>query len=115
MENIFGTISPPPGMDIGGGDPFLGLSNILSFLLRFIIILGGFITGVILLWGAFDWITSGGEKEKLTKAQQKITNAIIGFILIFVVLSVWGLIVGDLFGIIIKEEGGWRFNLPVIQ
>lgn len=33
---------------------------------------------VYLVWGAFDWITSGGDKEAVAKARNKIINALIG-------------------------------------
>jgi magnesium-transporting ATPase (P-type) len=112
---LFGKISPPPGMNIGGGDPFLGISNIFSFGLRMVIIIAGFFVLVYLFWGAFDWITSGGEKEKIAKAQQKITGAVIGLLLIFAVLTVWGLLMGDILGIIVNTPEGWQFKLPVLN
>lgn len=34
------------------------------------------------LFGAFKWLSSGGEKEELAKAQQMITHAIIGLIML---------------------------------
>lgn len=111
----FGRISPPPGMNIGGGDPFQALTNIFSFGLRMVLIVAGFFLLVYLFWGAFDWITSGGEKEKVAKAQQKITGAIIGLILIFAVLSIWGLLMGNILGIIVNEGGSWQFKLPILQ
>ncbi len=54
--------------------------------------LGNFITNVIqlafafallvvlvmLIWGAFEWITSGGDKETVGKARGRIINALIG-------------------------------------
>jgi len=33
---------------------------------------------VMLIWGAFEWITSGGDKEAVGKARSKIINALIG-------------------------------------
>lgn len=33
---------------------------------------------VYLVWGAFDWITSGGDKDAVAKARNKIINALIG-------------------------------------
>lgn len=113
--NLFGKISPPPAMNIGGGDPFLGVSKIFSFGLRMVIIVAGFFLLVYLFWGAFDWITSSGEKEKVTKAQQKITGAIIGLLLIFAVLTIWGLLMGDILGIIKNTPQGWQFNLPILN
>lgn len=33
---------------------------------------------VMLIWGAFEWITSGGDKEAVGKARSRIINALIG-------------------------------------
>ena len=33
---------------------------------------------VMLIWGAFEWITSGGDKEAVGKARNRIINALIG-------------------------------------
>src|SRR4051812_17686428 len=62
------------------------LSDVLTFAIRGFFILGGLAALVFLLLGAFSWITSGGEKERVHEAQQKIQAAILGLIMIVVVL-----------------------------
>lgn len=52
----------------------------LSLLFLIVIILALF----YLIWGGFDWLTSGGEKQGITKARDKIFYAIIGLIVAFV-------------------------------
>ena len=64
------------------------LSDVLTFFIRFFFVLGGIMALLYLLLGAFAWITSGGDKEAVTAAREKITNAIIGVILIVAVLAV---------------------------
>ncbi len=64
------------------------LSTVLSFAIRLIFIIGGLSALVFLLLGALAWITSGGEKEKVSEAQKKIQAAVIGVIMIAVVLTV---------------------------
>jgi hypothetical protein len=63
------------------------LSTILTFAIRMIFVIGGIVALVFLLLGAFSWITSGGEKDAIGKAQAKIQAAILGVILIAVVLA----------------------------
>lgn len=49
------------------------------------------------LWGAFDWIVSGGDKEKISSARKKMTHALIGLALLslsFVIIAVVGELVG---------------------
>ncbi len=64
------------------------LSTILTFAIRAFFIIAGLAALVFLLLGALAWVTSGGDKENVSKAQSKITNAIIGVILVAVVLAV---------------------------
>ncbi|TRZ51301.1 hypothetical protein D4R99_04540, partial [bacterium] len=80
----------------------------------FIIVAGMFLI-LYMLWGAFDWIASGGEKEKILKAQNKITNALIGIVLVFVVLTVFNLLAGNILGIVVPNgSGGFDIKLPTL-
>jgi len=65
---------------------------VLTFIIRLFFIIAGIIAILYLLLGAFAWITSGGNKENVDKARDKIMNAIIGIILIFAVLAVVGVV-----------------------
>lgn len=65
-----------------------GFGEVLTFLIRTFFIVGGIIALLYLLLGALAWITSGGNKENVDKAREKIQAALIGVILIFVVLAV---------------------------
>ncbi|MEK7495106.1 MAG: hypothetical protein AAB788_00820 [Patescibacteria group bacterium] len=117
IDVLFGGISPPDAMNLGGsGTPQQGLGNLIGFGIRMFIMLAGFSLLIYLLWGAFDWISSGGEKEKITKAQNKITNAVIGIVLVFVVLMVFNLLAGDVLKIIIPDPNGNGFiiNFPTL-
>ncbi|MBI2051606.1 hypothetical protein HYT33_02475 [Candidatus Roizmanbacteria bacterium] len=64
------------------------LSQLLTFLVRFFFVLAGLGALLFLLWGAFSWVTSGGAKENVEKARDKIQAAIIGLILIVAVLAI---------------------------
>lgn len=64
------------------------ITDILTFIFRFFFILAGLIAILYLLLGALGWITSGGNKESVDKAREKIQAAIIGLILIFAVLAI---------------------------
>lgn len=62
----------------------------------------GFIAGSValmfmLLWGAFEYITSGGEKEKTGAASKRMTNAVIGIVILlslYAILKLVNLIFG---------------------
>lgn len=71
---------------IGFKIPTLG--DILTFLIRFFFIIAGLAALLMLLLGALAWVTSGGNKENVDKARDKITSAVIGLVLIVAVLAV---------------------------
>jgi len=115
QDDPIGQITPPAGIGALGSDPATALGTLFKTGINLFIIIAGIALIIYLLWGAFDWINSGGEKEKITKAQAKITNAVIGMILVFVMLSVWGLITGNILGIIKNTAEGWQFSLPTLE
>lgn len=114
-KDIFGTVDPPPGSQFAVGPNPLGTligNGILIFL-----VVAGIIALIYLLWGALDWITSAGDKEKLLKARQKIQNAIIGLIVIFAALVIFNVVMGIVLGgRIIQTTGtGFQFQLPTVD
>jgi NADH:ubiquinone oxidoreductase subunit 6 (subunit J) len=115
FSDIFGKISPPPGSP-GGGDPVVGLSKIISVGLQIFLIVAAVMMLVLLLWGGLDWIASGGEKEKLSKAQNKLFNAVLGMLIIISAFTIFTLITGTVLGnkIIDTSGGGWRLIIPTI-
>jgi len=112
--NPFGQISPPPGIGVLGADPSIALGILFKTGIQLFIIVAGIALIIYLLSGSYDWIISGGEKEKIAKAQEKITNAIIGMLLIFAMIAVWGLFTGNILGIIKIGSTGIEFNLPTL-
>lgn len=114
IQKLFGGITPPEAMNLGGDKPVEGLGKFIAFGINAFILIAGFSMLIYLLWGAFDWISSSGEKEKITKAQNKITNALIGMVLIFVVLVLFNLVAGNILGIINPNEGGFEIKLPTL-
>lgn len=115
IDDLFGGITPPAAMNIGGNDPVQGLGKFIAFGINMFILIAGLFLIVYLLLGAFDWITSGGDKEKIAKAQNKITNALIGMLLIIVVLTVFVAFAGNSLGIIRpNDSGGFDIKIPTL-
>jgi hypothetical protein len=95
IKTIIGEVEAPGPLapfvqrgDKGAGGISLFINNAISL---FYIIAGIVFIGYV-LWGAFDWITSGGEKEKVAGAQKKLTHAFMGFILLAVAFGIINLI-----------------------
>jgi len=87
---------PVKAVDVGFKIP--EFNQVLTFVIRFFFIVAGLVALIYLLLGALGWITSGGNKENVDKAREKIQAAIIGIVMIFVVLAIVGL-VENIFGI----------------
>ena len=115
-QDLFGTIAPPPGSPGSTSDPIAGITKLFGVALQVILLIAALLLLIYLLWGALDWITSGGEKEKILKAQNKIVNAVIGMIFVIAVFTVFTLINGTILGnkIIDTSGGGWRLIIPTI-
>lgn len=58
------------------------LGSLLSSLLTIVMALAALAVFLFLIWGAFEWITSGGDKGKTESARNKITSAVIGLIVL---------------------------------
>jgi len=68
-------------------NPIAKFSSIATFVNIFIplmIVVGGFITLAMLLFGAYKYLSSEGNPEKLAKAQSVMLYAVIGLFLMVV-------------------------------
>ncbi len=64
------------------------LADILTFAIRAFFAIAGIAALFYMLMGAFGWVTSGGDKDNITAARERIQAAVIGMILIVAVLAV---------------------------
>lgn len=83
-------IKLPGGQTITGPLPanrFPNLSSLITNALPIVFGIAGLILFVYLVWGGFDYLTSMGDPKKAEAARGKLTNAVLGFVIIFV--SYW--------------------------
>jgi len=66
-----------PALPNEGGDASSFAKSIAN-LWKTMIIVGGLAFLLYFLWGGVEWITAGGEKDKIEKARGKITQGLIG-------------------------------------
>lgn len=96
VESVFGKINPPDAVSaIGSGAQ--GINNVLNTFVSIIFVVAAIIVLFMFLFGALQWITSGGEKEAISKARGRITAALIGLVLLaltFVILRVLSQVLG---------------------
>lgn len=108
----FTGITNPAVTPIIGTNPDSGIATTQLFLSNFISLafgIAGTVTIFMLLWGGFEYVTAGGDKEAAQRAAKRMTNAFIGLALI---LSLFAIItiIQTLFGIPILN-----FNIPIIK
>lgn len=75
------------------------LGEIVSKLVMPVFSLATFIVTWYFLWGAFDWITSEGDKQKVADARNKITQAIAGFLILILVFFILPFVLFKLFNV----------------
>jgi len=103
-------VTAPEGRIISPSTP---IGAIISFAVAFIIVIAFILALVFVVIGAVQWITSGGDKQKVADARNHIVAAVIGliivslsFVIINVVISALGL--GDLAHISIPKLSDFR-------
>lgn len=88
---FIGTITRPP--ELAYIDPGAkGIGYVLSRILEIIYVVAMIVFLFMMVFGAFQWMTSGGNKEAVGNAQRRITHAIIGFVLLAFVALIASLI-----------------------
>lgn len=96
------TITPPKT----GPTTQLGYSSISDFInaaLRLAFVVALVIVLAMMVWGAIQWIMSGGEKEAVGEARQRIIHALIGLAILAVAFAIVNL-AGTFLGINILGE-----------
>lgn len=97
QKPIGGTLNPN-SFKYDHSNPSVGLSDILSNLLAMLTLVAGIAFLIYFVIGAFNWITAGGDTQKVEKAGKQITNALTGLIIVVAAYSVTA-IVGTVLGI----------------
>lgn len=108
LADSFDITNPAINPKVGTGN---GIDILQLFLRNFIQILfisGSAVAFFMLLLGAFDYITAGGEKEKTQNATKKITGAVFGLVLLFSIFAIITL-VETIFGVSIL-----KFSIPTL-
>lgn len=83
---------------IGLNQNLTSLGGIINTVVPYLFGAAGLLLLLYLIWGGFSYMLSGGDPKAVESAKQKITNAVIGFVIIFV--AYWLVqILGMVFGI----------------
>lgn len=60
------------------------VEKVISNGITIFLIAGTVVSVLVIAWGGIQWVTSGGDKQKLAAARAHVTWAIIGLIIMFV-------------------------------
>ena len=112
-KKIFGT--GITGAPLSGGSVGETFSFVFGFFINLVIAFASIYVLVMLLWGAIDWISSGGEADHLKKAQAKITNALVGMLVLIGVLVVWVFMGTTVLGTLGGGKGPLKLELPTVR
>ncbi len=84
----------PAGFKFGGMD----ISAVVTAVLPYVFAFSGILLLFFLISAGFDLLTSAGDAKKTEQAKEKLTGALIGFIIVFSAYWIWQ-IVKYIFGI----------------
>lgn len=90
------TPSPVPTIEIPWLVGFKDIPEAIGAILRWSIFFGIIICAIWLIWGGFQYIIAGDDPEKAEAARTRITNAVIGLMIvisIFLILKLLTIIV----------------------
>lgn len=88
----------------GSGDGGTNLGLLMGNLYNVVVMVGGLALFLYIAWGGINWITAGGDKNKLESAQHQITNGIIGMA-VLVASAAIAAFLSQLFGIDLLNPG----------
>ncbi len=60
------------------------IANLIRVVLGFV----GIIFLVLIIWSGFEWMTSGGNEERIKNAKKRIMNATIGLVVVVMAYSI---------------------------
>ena len=96
-----------------GVNPNASPSDLITAALTIAFAAAAILVLFFLVLGAFNWITSGGDKEKVGNARKIIINALIGFVILALAFFIVR-VVGDIIHIDIFNQGSIP-TLPAAQ
>lgn len=102
-SDVVGTIDVPSGVP----SSVSSTTGVISAIIRFIVVIAGVFSLWQFLTGGLTFITSGGDKGKLTEAQNKIQMSLVGLVVIaasFIIIAIVSKILFGDFGAILSPK-----------
>ncbi len=88
------------GVGLPQTDLRIAIINIIRFILGFL----GIIAVIIILWGGYLWMTSGGDPSKIEKAKKTLVSAVIGLVIILSAFIIASFVINSLQGVLCQGD-----------
>jgi len=99
MKNYIAQITNPAlGQQLNNNSGISFFQELIPSLVSLAFIAGAILFFFMLIVGAIQWITSGGDKAAIEGAKSKLTQALIGVIILFSVYAIIH-VIENLFGV----------------
>ena len=96
MVNSLTSTADSGGFKTSKEDDEYRLSMIVGFVIQAFLGLLGVIFIVLIIYSGYNWMTAGGDSEKVQKAKNTLSQAIIGLIIVVSAYGLWDFILGSL-------------------
>lgn len=100
-----------PVIDLGNGDYGVALATVLANIWKAAVVAGAIVFILYFLWGAFRWMTAESDKAKFESGREKISNALIGLVLLAASVAIIELL-GNLMNIPFLQTLSFTFPTP---
>ncbi len=107
VNDFFGTVNPPPGIDRYGGDINVGPMKFANNLLKFIIVIAGLYAFMNIIVAGYTFLGAGGDAKKVQQAWDKIWQSLLGLAFVagsFVLAAILGWLIFGNAGAILSPE-----------
>lgn len=85
---VHAEVALPEGMGDAMGLSSQPISVIIGNLINVVLSVLGFVLVILIIWSGIEWMTAGGESEKVEKAKTRLLNSVIG---LAIVLAAWAI------------------------
>lgn len=69
-----------------------GFGRLVSQILNIVVVIGALLVFIYLIWGGIEWISAGGDKSKIEKARNRITQSVLGLVVLAAMLALFALL-----------------------
>ena len=76
------------GTAVYGTDKAADLKQVVASLVQIVLGFVGIIFVILIIWGGLEWMTSGGNEQKIESAKNRIKNATIGLVLVVLAYTI---------------------------